>query len=86
MAWYCPSGTAGINVGAAAAYQAAVKADTCAKPCKDELATDGYRKCFQPKGVAAHNTKRKIHKVPDLKEDPDVAKRAQKIAEALNLA
>lgn len=76
MAWYCPSGKAGINVGAAAAYKAAVKPSTCPKKCEDNLASDGYRKCYQPLGLAAHNAKRKVHKVPDLKIDYDVAKRA----------
>jgi len=76
MAWYCPSGTAGINVGKAAAYIAAVKPDTCPKTCKDDVKGDGYRKCYQPLGLAAHNAKRAKHKVPKLELDYDVAKRA----------
>jgi len=76
MAWYCPSGKAGINVGDAAAYKAAVKPDTCPKTCEDDVAGDGYRKCYQPLGLAAHNAKRAIHKVPALVLDYDVAKRA----------
>jgi len=76
MAWYCPSGTTGINVGDASAYIANVKPDTCEKPCVEDLANDGYDKCYQQKGLDAHNAKRRIHRVPDLDLDIDVAKRA----------
>jgi hypothetical protein len=83
MAWYCPSGTTGINVGDASAYLAKIKPDTCEKPCVDDLVLDGYSKCYQPKGLEAHNAKRRIHRVPDLELDIDVAKRAQDLADSL---
>jgi len=83
MAWYCPSGTTGINVGDASAYLAKIKPDTCEKPCLDDLVSDGYSKCYQPKGLEAHNAKRRIHRVPDLELDIDVAKRAQDLADSL---
>ena len=76
MAWYCPSGTKGINVGDASAYAAAVKPDTCEKACNDDLANDLYSKCYNPKATAAHNAKRDTHKVPKLVMDIDIAKRA----------
>lgn len=82
MAWYCPSGSAGgINVGDAAAFKKAVKPDTCPKPCTDNISGDRYSKCYQKKGLTAHNAKRDIHKVPNLELDIDIAKRAQKLAE-----
>jgi len=84
MAWYCPSGTAGINVGDAAAFRGAVKADTCAAgSCADNLTADRYKKCYQAGALSAHNAKRKDHKVPNLETDIDVARKAQKAAEEL---
>lgn len=83
MAWYCPSGSKpGINYGGAAAYTTAVKPDTCPKPCNDDLTTDRYSKCYNPKALKAHNAKRSAHKVRNLVLDIDVAKRAQALAES----
>jgi hypothetical protein len=76
MAWYCPSGKTGINVGDASAYVKAVKDSTCEKACNDDLAKDLYSKCYNPKAVKAHNAKRDLHKVPKLEMDIDIAKRA----------
>jgi hypothetical protein len=85
IAWYCPAVVEGINYGDAAAYDAAIKSvEECAKDCKDDTAADGYAKCYQPKGLAAHNAKRKQHLVPNLEMNIDVAKRAQALAEELN--
>jgi len=81
MAWYCPSGKEpGINMGAATAYIASVKPDTCPKTCTDNLAGDLYSKCYNMRATASHNTKRRTHKVPELKMDIDIAKRAQALA------
>lgn len=80
MAWYCPSGKTGINTGNKDSYLAAVKPDTCIKPCKDDITTDLYSKCYNPKAAASHNAKRKDHLVGDLTVDIDIAKRAQALA------
>lgn len=81
MAWYCPSGKApGINFGGTAAYIASVKPDTCPKTCTDNLAVDLYSKCYNMRATASHNTKRRTHKVTELKMDIDIAKRAQILA------
>jgi hypothetical protein len=74
IAWYCPAGSAGINAGS---FLTNVARDTCKKQCKDDLANDKFKKCYQDVAAAAHNAKRKEHLVPDLAIDYDLAKKAQ---------
>jgi hypothetical protein len=74
VAWYCPSGSTGINAGS---YLTNVARDTCPKKCKDDLANDRFLKCYQDVAAAAHNARRKEHRVPALTIDYDLAKRAQ---------